>query len=129
MGNATTITVGGQHGNFELNVMMPVMAHAMLESISSLAGACDAFRTRCLDGITADRDRARELLLKNPSIATALNDEIGYDKASTVAKKAAKEKRSVRDVVLEMGLIPEDRIDDILDVRGMTEPGIPGRDA
>ncbi|OZC01820.1 class II fumarate hydratase [Rubricoccus marinus] len=129
MGNATTITVGGQHGNFELNVMMPVMAHAMLESIGSLAGACDAFRTRCLDGITADRDRARDLLLKNPSIATALNDEIGYDKASKVAKKAAAEKRSVRDVVLEMGLIPEDRIDEILDVRGMTEPGIPGRDA
>ncbi len=129
MGNATTITVGGQHGNFELNVMMPVMAHAMLESIGSLAGACDAFRTRCIDGITADRDRARDLLLKNPSIATALNDEIGYDKASKVAKKAAAEKRSVRDVVLEMGLIPEDRIDEILDVRGMTEPGIPGRDA
>ena len=127
MGNAVTITVGGQHGNFELNVMMPVMAHAMLESIGALAGACDTFRLRCVDGITADRDRARELLLKNPSIATALNDEIGYDKASTVAKKAAKEKRSVRDVVLEMGLIPEDRIDEILDVRSMTEPGIPGR--
>ena len=127
MGNAVTITVGGQHGNFELNVMMPVMAHAMLESVGALAGACDAFRTRCVDGITADRERARELLLKNPSIATALNDEIGYDKASTVAKKAAKEKRSVRDVVLEMGLIPEDRIDDLLDVRSMTEPGIPGK--
>ncbi|MEM1057366.1 MAG: class II fumarate hydratase [Bacteroidota bacterium] len=127
MGNATTITVGGQHGNFELNVMMPVMAHAMLESITALAGACDAFRTRCLDGITADRDRARELLLKNPSIATALNDEIGYDKASKVAKTSAAEKRSVRDVVLKMGLVPEDRIDEILDVRSMTEPGIPGR--
>ncbi|HIG73158.1 MAG TPA: class II fumarate hydratase [Bacteroidetes bacterium] len=127
MGNATTITVGGQHGNFELNVMMPVMAHAMLESITSLAGACDAFRTRCLDGITADRDRARELLEKNPSIATALNDEIGYDMASKVAKKSAAEKRSVRDVLIEMELVPEDRIDDILDVRGMTEPGIPGR--
>ena len=127
MGNAVTITVGGQHGNFELNVMMPVMAHAMLESIGALAGACDAFRQRCVDGITADRDRARELLLKNPSIATALNDEIGYDKASTVAKRAAKEKRSVRDVALEMGVVGEDRIDEILDVRGMTEPGIPGR--
>ena len=127
MGNATTITVGGQHGNFELNVMMPVMAHAMLESISSLAGACDAFRTQCLDGITADRERARELLLKNPSIATALNDEIGYDKASKVAKRAAAEKRSVRDVLMEMNLVPESRVDDILDVRGMTEPGIPGR--
>jgi len=127
MGNTVTITVGGQHGNFELNVMMPVMAHAMLESIEILSGACDAFRTKCLDGITANRDRARELLLKNPSIATALNAEIGYDMASKVAKKSAAENRSVRDVVLEMDLIPEDRVDDVLDVRSMTEPGIPGQ--
>ena len=127
MGNAVTITVGGQHGNFELNVMMPVMAHAMLESIEILSGACDAFRTKCVDGIEANRERARELLLKNPSIATALNAEIGYDKASKVAKRAAAESRSVRDVVLEMDLIPEDRVDDVLDVRSMTEPGIPGQ--
>ncbi|MDX1438464.1 MAG: class II fumarate hydratase [Rubricoccaceae bacterium] len=126
MGNTLTITIGGQHGNFELNVMMPVMAHAMLESISILAGGCDAFRTRCLDGIQADRERCRELLELNPSIATALNAEIGYDMASKVAKKSAAEGRSVRDVLLEMNLIPEDRIDDVLDVRSMTEPGIPG---
>src|SRR5690606_12874062 len=128
MGNATTITVGGQHGNFELNVMMPVMAHAMLESIAILAGGCDAFRTRCLDGIEANRERCRELLEKNPSIATALNAEIGYDAAAKVAKRAAAEGRSVRDVLREMDLVPEDRLDDVLDVRSMTEPGIPGRD-
>ena len=126
MGNAVTVTVGGQHGNFELNVMMPVMAHAMLESIEALAGASDAFRERCLDGITANRERARELLEKNPSIATALNGDIGYDAASKVAKKAAAEGRSVRDVLEDMDLIPADRIDAVLDVRGMTEPGIPG---
>ena len=126
MGNAVTVTVGGQHGNFELNVMMPVMAHAMLESIEALSGACDAFRERCLDGITANRERARELLEKNPSIATALNGDIGYDAASKVAKRAAAEGRSVRDVLEEMDLIPADRIDAVLDVRGMTEPGIPG---
>ena len=126
MGNAVTITVGGQHGNFELNVMMPVMAHAMLESIEALSGVLDAFRERCLEGITANRERARELLLLNPSIATALNAEIGYDKASKVAKKSAAEGRSVRDVALEMGLIEADRIDEVLDVRSMTEPGIPG---
>ncbi|MEO0558372.1 MAG: class II fumarate hydratase [Bacteroidota bacterium] len=127
MGNTVTITVGGQHGNFELNVMMPVMAHAMLESIEILSGACDAFRTKCVDGITANRERCRELLLKNPSIATALNAEIGYDMASKVAKKSAAESRSVRDVVLEMNLIPEDHVDEVLDVRSMTEPGIPGQ--
>ncbi len=126
MGNTVTITVGGQHGNFELNVMMPVMAHAMLESIEALTGVLDAFRERCLDGITANRERARELLEKNPAIATALNAEIGYDQASKVAKKSAAEGRSVRDVLLEMDLIPADHVDEVLDVRSMTEPGIPG---
>lgn len=126
MGNHATITVGGQHGNFELNVMMPVMTHAMLESIAILTGACDAFRTKCLDGIQADRERCKELLELNPSIATALNRTIGYDKASTVAKTAAKSRRSVRDVVLEMGLMSEEDLDHVLNVRDMTEPGVPG---
>lgn len=126
MGNHTTITIGGQHGNFELNVMMPVMAHAMLESIHILAGAMDAFRTGCLVGIEADRERCRELLELNPSIATALNRTIGYDMASKVAKKSAAEKKSVRDVVLEMDLLDEATLDEVLDVRHMTEPGVPG---
>ncbi|MFT4603410.1 MAG: fumarate hydratase class II [Rhodothermales bacterium] len=126
MGNHTTMTIGGQHGNFELNVMMPVMAHAMLESIAILTGAADAFRTKCLDGIQADRERCRELLELNPSIATALNRTIGYDKASTVAKTAAKTRRSVRDVVLEMNLMSVEELDHVLDVRDMTEPGVPG---
>jgi fumarate hydratase class II len=127
MGNALTITVGGQHGNFELNVMMPVMAHAMLESVSTLASACDAFRAKAVEGIEANRARCRELLEKNPAIATALNAEIGYDQAAKVAKKAAAEGRSVRDVLRELALVPEDRLDAVLDVRSMTEPGIPGR--
>ncbi len=126
MGNHVTVTVGGQHGNFELNVMMPVMAHAMLESISILSGTLNAFRTKCLDGIEADRERCRELLELNPSIATALNREIGYDQASKVAKKSAAERKSVRDVVLEMGLMDEHKLNEVLDVRHMTEPGIPG---
>lgn len=126
MGNHTTVTVCGQHGNFELNVMMPVMAHATLESISSLTGACDAFRSRCVEGIEADRERCRELLELNPSIATALNASIGYDKASQVAKKAAAERRSVREVVREMNLLSDEQLDATLDVRAMTEPGVPG---
>ena len=125
MGNHTTITVGGQHGNFELNVMMPVMAQAMLESVKILTGALDAFRTRCLDGITANRDRCQELLERNPSIATALNRTIGYDAASKVAKQAARERKSVREVVLELGLVPASELDGLLNVREMTEPGIP----
>ncbi|TDI73191.1 MAG: class II fumarate hydratase [Bacteroidetes bacterium] len=127
MGNHTTIMIGGQHGNFELNVMMPVMTQAMLESISILAGGANAFRTRCVDGIEADRERCRELLELNPSIATALNRAIGYDKASKVAKQAAAERKSVRDVVLELHLMPENELNEILNVRDMTEPGIPGQ--
>jgi fumarate hydratase class II len=99
----------------------------MLESIEILANGCDAFREKCLVGIEANRERCRELLEKNPSIATALNAEIGYDQASKVAKKAAAEGRSVRDVLVEMDLIPEEKIDAVLDVRSMTEPGIPGQ--
>ena len=126
MGNHTTMTVGGQHGNFELNVMMPVMGYAMLESLSILANGCDAFRERCVEGIEPNRARCKELLEMNPSIATALNSAIGYDKASEVAKKAASEGRSVRAVVLNMGLLKEDELDQYLDVRQMTEPGVPG---
>ncbi|MBE2185288.1 MAG: class II fumarate hydratase [Rhodothermales bacterium] len=127
MGNATTLTVGGQHGNFELNVMMPVMAHALLESVEILTHILDAFRTKALDGISANRERCRDLLERNPAIATALNRTIGYDLASKVAKKAAAEGRSVRDVVLEMGVLPEGAdLDALLDVKEMTEPGIPG---
>jgi fumarate hydratase class II len=125
MGNHTTITVGGQRGNFELNVMMPVIAQALLESIHLLAGACQAFTDRCVVGITANEERCRDLLEKNPSIATALNPFIGYDKASEVAKQAAREGRSVRDVVKERGLLPPEKLDEALDVRGMTEPGLP----
>ncbi|HUE96302.1 MAG TPA: lyase family protein, partial [Longimicrobiaceae bacterium] len=123
-GNHLTVTIAGQRGNFELNVMMPVMAHALLESIHILAGACTAFAERCVAGITANEERCRELLERNPSIATALNPMIGYDRAAEVAKQAAREGRSVRDVVEELGLIPAERLDGALDVRSMTEPGI-----
>ncbi len=125
-GNATTVTIGGQRGNFELNVMMPVIADALLESISLLANAAEVFTDRCVAGITARPERARELLERNPSIATALNAYIGYDKAAVVAKKAAAEGRSVREVVEEMGLIDPEQLDEALDVRQMTEPGVPG---
>ena len=127
MGNAATVTIGGQHGNFELNVMMPVMTHALLESVDILTTSLDAFRTSCLDGITANRERCRDLLERNPAIATALNRTIGYDLASKVAKKAAREGRSVRDVVTEMGILPDGAdLDSLLNVREMTQPGIPG---
>ncbi len=126
MGNHTTITVGGQHGNFELNVMMPVMAHAMLESIEILTGSVTAFTEKCVQGIEANRKRCQELLELNPSIATALNSAIGYDKASEVAKTAVKEGKAVRTVVQEMDLLSQEELDEYLDIRAMTEPGVPG---
>lgn len=125
MGNHTTITVAGSRGNFELNVMMPVLAQALLESITLLANIARAFTDRCVVGIEANEDRARELLEKNPSIATALNPYIGYDEAAVVAKESAKRGVSVREIVRERGLLPEDQIDGALDVRSMTEPGLP----
>ncbi|MBW3655546.1 MAG: class II fumarate hydratase [Gemmatimonadetes bacterium] len=126
MGNHVAITVGGQHGNFELNVMMPVMAHNFLESVSILAKGCDAFRTNAVEGITANRERCRELLERNPSIATALNAYIGYDEAAAVAKESARNFESVRDVVKRRGLLTDEQLDTVLNVRDMTEPGIPG---
>ncbi|HEX2189438.1 MAG TPA: class II fumarate hydratase [Longimicrobiaceae bacterium] len=126
MGNHVTVTVGGQHGNFELNVMMPVMANAFLQSVDVLANACDAFRAKAVEGIGANRERCRELLEKNPSIATALNAYVGYDQAASVAKEAAKNGESVREVVKRRGLLSDAQLDEVLNVREMTEPGIPG---
>jgi fumarate hydratase class II len=125
MGNHTTITVAGSRGNFELNVMMPVLAHALLESITLLANVARAFTDKCLLGIEANEERARKLLELNPSIATALNPYIGYDAAAVVAKESAKRGVSVRQIVMEKELLPADKIDETLDVRGMTEPGLP----
>ena len=126
MGNHTTLTVCGQHGNLELNVMMPVMAVTLLESIELLAGASNAFVDKCLAGLEANRARCQELLELNPSLATALNSAIGYDMSAKVAKEAAASGRTVREVVLEMNLLDEKALDSLLDVRNMTQPGIPG---
>ena len=125
MGNHTTVTVAGSRGNFELNVMMPVLAHSLLESITLLTNIAREFTDRCIQGIQPNEERSRELLELNPSIATALNPYIGYDAAAEVAKEAAKRGVSVRAVVLEKGLLLEDKIDEALDVMGMTEPGLP----
>jgi fumarate hydratase class II len=126
MGNHTTVTIAGQRGNFELNVMMPVLAQALLESITLLSNVARTFADRCVVGIEANEPRAKELLEKNPSIATALNPSIGYDRATEVAKEAAREGLSVRAVVEKKGLLTPEEIDDALDVRAMTEPGLPG---
>jgi fumarate hydratase, class II len=126
MGNHTTITVGGQGSYFELNVMMPVMAYALLQSISLLSSASAVLADKCVDGITANEERCRELLEGNLSLATALAPKIGYDKAAAIAKQAFAENRTARDVAREVSGLDEDELDEILDARAMTEPGIPG---
>ena len=125
MGNHTTITIAGSRGNFELNVMMPGLAQSLLESITLIANISRTFTDRCLVGIEANPERAQELLEKNPAIATALNPYIGYDQAALVAKDATARGLSVREIVLAKGLLSEDKVNEALDVRGMTEPGLP----
>jgi fumarate hydratase class II len=126
MGNHTTITVSGTGSFFELNVMMPVMAYAFLQSISILESAAWVLAEKCIDGITANEDRCKELLEGNLSLATALAPRIGYDLAADIAKVAFKEGKTAREVAREKAKLPEDELNDILDARKMTEPGIPG---
>ena len=126
MGNHTTITFGGTGSFFELNVMMPIMAHAMLQSITLLANASSVLADKCVDGIEANRERCEELLEGNLSLATALAPHIGYDEAATIAKVAFKEGKTARQVARERNSLPEERLAEVLDPKPMTEPGIPG---
>ena len=122
-GNDTTITWGGANGNFELNVMMPVMTHALLESIELLAAGSRVLEEKTVAGIVANAERAAWLLDQNAIVATSLVPHIGYDKVAEVIKKAFNEGRGVREVALELEVLPEDELDTALDVRPMTEGG------
>ncbi len=126
IGNDTAITWGGANGNFELNVMMPLMAHNLLESIDLLASGSQAMKDKMVDGIEANTERAQWLLEQNVIIITALVPVIGYDKSAEVAKKAFAEGRGVREVALEMGVLPEAELNAALDLRPMTEGGVAG---
>ncbi len=126
MGNDTAIAWGGANGNFELNVMMPVMAHNLLESVDLLANAATVFADRCVAGIEVNGNRPAELLERNVIIITALVPKIGYDLAAKVAKRAFDEGKGVREVALEMEVLPPDELDAALDLYAMTEGGIVG---
>jgi fumarate hydratase class II len=126
IGNDAAITWGGANGNFELNVMMPMMAHNLLESIDLLANAATVMRQKMVEGITADTKRAQWLLEQNVIIITALVPLIGYDRSAEVAKKAFAEGRGVREVALELEVLPEDELNAALDLRPMTEGGVAG---
>jgi len=127
MGHDVTVGICGATGNFELNVMMPVMAHCLLSSTTWTANAVDTFTERCVKGITANAERCDETVERGLAICTALAPVIGYDKAAAISKEAFKTGRTVREVGLDWEVLPADELDRLLDARAMTEPGVPGQ--
>jgi fumarate hydratase, class II len=127
VGNDATIAFAGASGNFELNVMLPVMAANLLESIRLVSNTARLLADRTVAGIEADVEHCRELAESSPSIVTPLNRVIGYENAAAVAKRAVKERRTIREIVIdegyvERGVLSEQQLDDALDVLSMTHP-------
>ncbi|GII77779.1 fumarate hydratase class II [Sphaerisporangium rufum] len=127
IGNDAAVTFAGASGSFELNVMMPVMARNVLESVRLLTGVSRLLADRCVSGITANADRLREYAESSPSIVTPLNRHLGYEEAASIAKQSLKERKTIRDVVLERGHVSagrltEEQLDAALDVLAMTTP-------
>ena len=119
MGNDVAVNIGGATGNFELNVMMPLITHNLLQSIDILAGVSKQFRIRCVDGIEADEDACQATIEKNLSLVTALNPKIGYDNAGKLAKQAYAEGKNIRETAKASGLISDADVDEALDVKKM----------
>jgi fumarate hydratase class II len=127
IGNDAAVAWGGAAGNFELNVMLPMIGRNLLESIRLLANVTRLLADRCIDGITANTDRLREFAESSPSIVTPLNAFLGYEEAASITKQSLAERKTIRDVVLERGHVAEGRIteqelDEALDVMRMTRP-------
>ncbi len=119
MGNHTTITVAGQSGNFQLNVMLPVIATNLLQSIALLSASCEALTEKCIKDFTLNTDTLEATLTSNPILVTALNSEIGYNQAAAIAKCAYQQKRPILDVALEMTEIDEKTLRELLDPAGL----------
>ena len=124
MGNHVAITVGGQAGNFQLSVMLPVIASNLLESIALLANASRLLADKAIAGFKVNEAHIADLVDKNPILVTALNPVIGYELGAKIAKKAYAEKRKVKDVAAEMTQLTPAELDRLLDPRHMTEGGI-----
>jgi fumarate hydratase class II len=127
IGNDAAVTFAGAAGNFELNVMLPVIARNVLESIRLIANVGKVFADKCIAGIEANVDRCREYAESSPSIVTPLNHFVGYDEASKIAKQALAERKTIRQVVIERGhvssgTLTEEKLDEVLDVLSMTRP-------
>ncbi len=123
IGNDAAITIGGQAGNFELNVMLPVVAHNLLQSIMILANAARNLADKSVSRLVVNEDNVNDKLEKNPILVTALNPLIGYDLAAKIAKKAFAEKRALKEVAREMTDLSEEELDNALDPIKMTKGG------
>ncbi len=124
MGNDAAIAIAGQAGNFELNVMLPVIAHNLLQSIGILAGASRVLADSAIAGFTVNEERIGAALARNPILVTALNPIIGYEKGAAIAKKAYREGRSVLDVADEETDLSREELEKLLDPKALTEGGI-----
>src|SRR6266496_289360 len=121
-GNDAVVTWAGANGNFELNVMMPVMAHNILESIRLLGNVADAFTEKCVVGIEANEERCRELVELSMAMVTSLAPKIGYDRAAEIAKESARTGKTVREICREKKVLLEDDLEGTLDPVAMTQP-------
>ena len=124
MGNDLTVMLAGQAGQLELNVMMPIIAYNLFQSMDIIINALNAFREKCLVGVKANEEKATGWLAKNAILVTALNPVIGYLKGAEVAKEAMASNRTVREVVVEKGYLSGEEVDRLLNVRSLTEGGI-----
>jgi len=116
IGNDNTITFSSSHGNFELNTMLPVMAHNLLESVHLLSSGTDVFEKKLIKDLEANTEKLEENIQRNSILVTALVPEIGYDKAAEIAKEAISMSKTIKDVLLEKQLLSEKQIDEILDI-------------
>ena len=128
IGNDMTITMAAEAGQLELNAFEPIVFYCLFQSIDTLAYAVETFVDNCVNGITANKERCRELVDNSVGIVTALCPHVGYAKSAALAKEALKSKVPVRKLILDEGLLNEAELNEILDVKNMTEPGISGKE-
>lgn len=124
IGNDATITVAGQSGSFQLNVMLPVIAYNLVQSIEILANASGLLADKAITGFTVNRERLAEAVNRNPILVTALNPVIGYEAGAAIAKKAYAEGRSIREIAAEITELTEEDLNRLLDVVELTRGGI-----
>ncbi len=128
IGNDVTITMAAEAGQLELNAFEPITFYCLFQSIDTLAYAVETFVDNCVTGITANEERCKELVENSVGIVTALSPHVGYAKAAAIAKEAINTGTSVRKLILKEGILTEAELEEILDVKGMTEPGISGKE-